>query len=216
MALAPTASVLHQVPIELGDRSYPINIGAGLLGDSATWSGVPMSAQALIVTNTTVAPLYAAQLRTGRRGTASDSSCRGAARWRRAQELAVPQPDLRRLAAKGLRSQDRALRAGRWRGGRHDRFRGGLLHARRAVRAGAHDAAGPGGLFRGRQDGHQPSAGQEHDRGLLSAASCGVRPGHAGHAAAARIQRRAGRGHQVRADRRPGVPRLDRGATSRD
>src|SRR4029453_117544 len=62
MAPAPTASVLHQVPIELGDRSYPINIGAGLLGDSATWSGVPMAAQALIVTNTTVAPLYAAQL----------------------------------------------------------------------------------------------------------------------------------------------------------
>src|SRR6478752_4405691 len=62
MALASTAFVLHQVPIELGDRSYPINIGAGLLGDSATWSGVPMAAQALIVTNTTVAPLYAAQL----------------------------------------------------------------------------------------------------------------------------------------------------------
>jgi 3-dehydroquinate synthase len=62
MALASTASVLHQVPIELGDRRYPINIGAGLLGDNATWSGVPMSAQALIVTNTTVAPLYAAQL----------------------------------------------------------------------------------------------------------------------------------------------------------
>jgi 3-dehydroquinate synthase len=62
MASVPTASVLHQVPIELGDRSYPINIGAGLLGDSATWRGVPMAAQALIVSNTTVAPLYAAQL----------------------------------------------------------------------------------------------------------------------------------------------------------
>jgi 3-dehydroquinate synthase len=62
MAPAPTTSVLHQVPIELGDRSYPINIGACLLGDCATWSGVPMAAQALIVTNTTVAPLYAAQL----------------------------------------------------------------------------------------------------------------------------------------------------------
>ena len=36
----------------------------------------------------------------------------------------------------------------------------------------------------------------------------------AGHAAAARAQRRPGRGHQVRADRRHGLPRLDRGATS--
>jgi 3-dehydroquinate synthase len=62
MPAAPTASVLHQVPIELGDRSYPISIGTGLLGDPATWASVPQAAQALIVTNTTVAPLYAAAL----------------------------------------------------------------------------------------------------------------------------------------------------------
>ena len=62
MRAASTASSPHKVSIELGDRSYPINIGSGLLGDSATWSGVPAAAQALIVTNTTVAPLYAAQL----------------------------------------------------------------------------------------------------------------------------------------------------------
>ena len=62
MPAAPTASVLHQVPIELGDRSYPIRIGTGLLGDPSTWAGVPAAAQALIVTNTTVAPLYAASL----------------------------------------------------------------------------------------------------------------------------------------------------------
>ena len=42
----------------------------------------------------------------------------------------------------------------------------------------------------------------------------GVRPRHARDAAAARAQRRPGRGHQVRPDRRHGVPRLDRGATS--
>jgi 3-dehydroquinate synthase len=62
MPAAPTASVLHQVPIELGDRSYPISLGTGLLADPATWAGVPPAAQALIVTNTTVAPLYAASL----------------------------------------------------------------------------------------------------------------------------------------------------------
>jgi len=33
-----TAPVFHQVPIELGDRSYPINIGTGLLGDASTWT----------------------------------------------------------------------------------------------------------------------------------------------------------------------------------
>jgi 3-dehydroquinate synthase len=62
MPAANTAAVLHQVPIELGDRSYPISIGTGLLGDPATWATVPAASRALIVTNTTVAPLYAAQL----------------------------------------------------------------------------------------------------------------------------------------------------------
>ncbi|MBA4252673.1 MAG: 3-dehydroquinate synthase, partial [Comamonadaceae bacterium] len=48
--------------IELGQRSYPILIGSGLLDDAASWDGLPAAAQALIVTNTTVGPLYAARL----------------------------------------------------------------------------------------------------------------------------------------------------------
>ena len=47
------------VPIALGDRSYDIHIGSGLLADPASWAGLPASADALIVSNTTVAPLYA-------------------------------------------------------------------------------------------------------------------------------------------------------------
>ncbi|MDB5874872.1 MAG: 3-dehydroquinate synthase [Ramlibacter sp.] len=62
MPAAPTAAPLHEVPISLGDRSYPIHIGAALLSDPATWAAVPPSTQALIVTNSTVAPLYAARL----------------------------------------------------------------------------------------------------------------------------------------------------------
>jgi 3-dehydroquinate synthase len=62
MPAASTASVLHQVPIELGDRSYPISIGTGLLADPGTWAQVPSASRALIVTNTTVAPLYASRL----------------------------------------------------------------------------------------------------------------------------------------------------------
>ena len=50
------------VPIHLGERSYDILIGSGLLGDAASWAGLPASADALIVTNTTVAPLYAERL----------------------------------------------------------------------------------------------------------------------------------------------------------
>jgi 3-dehydroquinate synthase len=52
----------QQVTIELGDRSYPILIGGGLIDGATTWAAVPTSAQALIVTNTTVAPLYAQRL----------------------------------------------------------------------------------------------------------------------------------------------------------
>ena len=56
---AMTHPATVQVLIALGERSYPIHIGCGLLGDGASWAGLPASADALIVTNATVAPLYA-------------------------------------------------------------------------------------------------------------------------------------------------------------
>lgn len=52
-----------QVGIELGDRSYPILIGSGLLASADSFAGLPRAAQALIVSNTTVAPLYAQALK---------------------------------------------------------------------------------------------------------------------------------------------------------
>lgn len=57
-----TAAHRDRVEIDLGDRSYPILIGADLLRDPDSFSTVPDAASALIVTNTTVAPLYAATL----------------------------------------------------------------------------------------------------------------------------------------------------------
>ena len=51
-----------QVRIELGDRSYGIAIGAGLLDAGETYSLLPAATSALIVTNQTVAPLYADRL----------------------------------------------------------------------------------------------------------------------------------------------------------
>ena len=57
-----TSALLSRVPIALGDRSYDILIGRGLLADPASWQGLPASADALIVTNTTVAPLWAGRL----------------------------------------------------------------------------------------------------------------------------------------------------------
>src|SRR5690606_5947645 len=58
----PASPSVQQVAIDLGERSYPTLIGAGLLASPATWQGLPQAAAALIVTNETVAPLYARQL----------------------------------------------------------------------------------------------------------------------------------------------------------
>ena len=63
MPSVPPPRLLHEVPIDLGDRSYRIAIGTGLLADPGSWSGLPRSAAALVVTNETVAPLYLAALR---------------------------------------------------------------------------------------------------------------------------------------------------------
>jgi 3-dehydroquinate synthase len=59
----PPPDASQQVRIALGERSYDILIGAGLLASPQAWQGLPRSAAALIVTNATVAPLYAARLR---------------------------------------------------------------------------------------------------------------------------------------------------------
>jgi len=53
------------VSIPLGERSYDIRIGAGLLADPAAWQGLPAASSALIVTNEVVGPLYGAALRQG-------------------------------------------------------------------------------------------------------------------------------------------------------
>lgn len=66
--MPPKDSVIsEQVRIALGERSYDIRIGAGLLGDPASWQGLPAASTALIVTNETVGPLYGAALREGLR-----------------------------------------------------------------------------------------------------------------------------------------------------
>ena len=57
----PSAS--ERVDIALGDRSYPIVIGSGLLGDPDAWRGLPRASKAVIVTNETIQPLYGLALR---------------------------------------------------------------------------------------------------------------------------------------------------------
>ena len=58
----------RQVHINLAERSYPIVIGSRLLGDVSTYQNLPAATTALIVSNTTVAPLYAAHLQAALKG----------------------------------------------------------------------------------------------------------------------------------------------------
>ncbi|MCT7360175.1 3-dehydroquinate synthase [Thalassolituus pacificus] len=54
---------MNTLTVDLGDRSYPIFIGAGLLGNSALFTPYIKGRQVLIVTNETVAPLYLQQVK---------------------------------------------------------------------------------------------------------------------------------------------------------
>ena len=51
-------ALAHQLNVDLGERSYPIYIGTGLLGESDLLTSHIAGHSALIVSNTAVAPLY--------------------------------------------------------------------------------------------------------------------------------------------------------------
>src|SRR4051794_30154920 len=54
----PETSKRERIDIALAERSYPIYIGPNLLSDRSIWDAHLAARQVLIVTNTTVAPLY--------------------------------------------------------------------------------------------------------------------------------------------------------------
>ena len=100
---APPASAIAPsvVTIALGERSYDIHIGCGLLAEAASWAGLPASADALIVSNTTVAPLYASRL-----------AAQLAVRHRRVLQLALPDGEQYKDAATLTLVYDQLLGAG--------------------------------------------------------------------------------------------------------
>jgi 3-dehydroquinate synthase len=56
---------MQTLTVELADRSYPINIGAGLLRQQSLLQAAVPARDILLVSNTTVAPLYADAVRQG-------------------------------------------------------------------------------------------------------------------------------------------------------
>ena len=59
---SPCHGSTFQVDIHLGERSYPIHIGQGLLDSPLVCARARAGTQALVVSNATVAPLYAQRL----------------------------------------------------------------------------------------------------------------------------------------------------------
>ncbi len=55
---------MQTLNVDLGDRSYPIHIGSGLISDLSLIAPHIRGRQVMIVSNTTVAPLYLEQLKT--------------------------------------------------------------------------------------------------------------------------------------------------------
>jgi 3-dehydroquinate synthase len=55
-------TAVQRVRVDLGDRSYPIVIGAGLLDDPGQLDGLAGARDVLLLTNTTVGPLYAGRV----------------------------------------------------------------------------------------------------------------------------------------------------------
>ena len=58
----------RRLVVELGERAYPIDIGAGLIDDPSLYAPHVAGRLAAVVTNTTVAPLYAARVEGALRG----------------------------------------------------------------------------------------------------------------------------------------------------
>ena len=70
---------VERVHIDLADRGYDILIGSGILGRPETYQDLPVAAVAVIVTNNTVAPLYADRLAAALQG-----------RYARVQRIELP------------------------------------------------------------------------------------------------------------------------------
>ena len=59
---------IQNITVALGPRSYPVWIGAGLLADHARWRAALRGRHALVISNTTVAPLYLPRIEAGLHG----------------------------------------------------------------------------------------------------------------------------------------------------
>jgi 3-dehydroquinate synthase len=61
--MATERTLQATVGVDTGTSRYDILIGRGLMVDASTWTGLPRASRAVIVSNSTIAPLYALRLK---------------------------------------------------------------------------------------------------------------------------------------------------------
>jgi 3-dehydroquinate synthase len=189
---------LKTVRINLADRSYDILIGENLLGQVGTYGQLPQAAAALIVTNTTVSPLYEAALRQALSG-----------HYKQVHSVHLPDGEAHKdwvtlnLIFDTLldRACDRKTVLFALGGGVVGDMAG---FAAASFMRGVPFVQVPTTLLAqvdssvGGKNGHQSPHGQEHDWRVLPTAAGGVRFGCFKNFASTRAQRRTGRNHQIR------------------
>ena len=194
------------VNVALGERSYDIEIGTGLVERAGELIGPhlrrPMTA---IVTDENVAGLHLDRLTASLEAAGISSTA-----------IICPPGEASKSYTRLTTVCDGLLDAGIERSDTIIAFGGGVIGDPRRIRRGrpaawrqfhpdADQPAGPGRFLGRRQDRHQLAARQEPDRRLSSAGRRHRRYFAARHPAGARVCRRLRRGRQVQPDRRCGV-----------
>ena len=83
------SSLMHTLNVDLGDRSYPVYIGRDLLDDAELLAQHVGASQVVLISNTTVAPLYLERVRAalGQRGTVTSVNLPDGEQYKTLQSL---------------------------------------------------------------------------------------------------------------------------------
>ncbi len=147
---AQSRPTMEQVTVELGERSYPIYIGAGLLAHPELITGHLGPGRVVIITNDTVAPLYLEQARALFADRFAEAIVLADGEAHKNLDTVATIYD--RLMAGKYDQQNRTGGAGRRCHRRYHRLCCRHLPTRHSVCADTHHLAGSGGLLGGRQD----------------------------------------------------------------
>ncbi len=197
---------METVDVDLAGRSYPVWIGPGLIADSARWRAAIRGGHVLVVSNTTVAPLYLDALAKGLDGLHWSSYLIGDGETHKT--FANVERVLEALGELGATRDACVIALG-----------GGVVgdlagFAAACWMRGIDFIQVPttllldGRLLRRWEDRREPAGGGRTWRGPSTSRARGRRHRCPGHAAAARVPRGPGRSRERRGHRRPGFLRL--------